>query len=558
MKAMPLARAAAAVAAIVAASGLVESQMRTQLYVTGLTSAITMVQDPTDPNVQFVVQQRGRIRTIQNGTLLAADFLDLTGIVSASGAERGLLGLAFHPDYAKNGFFFVNYTDIPSPGHTRVVRYARSVGNPLVADPGSAYPILSVAQPAENHNGGTLRFGPLDRYLYVGMGDGGGGFDPGNRAQTLTNQLLGKMLRIDVDADAFPSDPDRNYAIPPTNPFVGLPGDDDIWSCGLRNPWKFSFDDPVFLGTGAMVIADVGQQAWEEWNYEPPLAAGRNYGWRMREGYASTGLGGWNGIPLSDPKWAYPHAGAASITGGYVYRGTKLGEHFGRYFWSDFMQNRVWSARLKVDAGSGEAANVMASDVIDHTADLGIPPGNVSSFDVDSNGELYLVHVSGQIYRILPENQAWPVDIAGRFGDELAAGGVRHLLAADSKEVVVSQTFVAETADENEGSVTIGFQTDMAALAFVDVTVICRIPDPVPGPSFVRVSLKNWSSGAFEAIGVRNAGVTPQTLSFLDVPAAAYRRADGRIEALVTGWKPGGLASDPLFMDYDQVRIAPR
>lgn len=543
---------------LLGASASVSAQLRTQLYVSGLSLPVAMVQDPTNPNVQFVVQQRGRIRIILNGVLQANDFLDLTGVVSTSGSERGLLGLAFHPAYAQNRYFYLNYTDLPSPGNTRIARYQRNSVNPLLADPGSAFPILTIAQPFTNHNGGTLRFGPMDSDLYIGMGDGGSGNDPGNRAQTMTGMLLGKMLRIDIDGDDFPADPSRNYRIPPTNPFAGpTVGDDEIWSCGIRNPWKFTFDDPAHLGTGGMLIGDVGQVSWEEWDYEPPLAGGRNYGWREREGYVTTGLGGWNGIPMSDPKWVYPRGAGAAITGGYVYRGTMLGDFFGRYFFAEYIQNRIWSAKLTINSMTQEAANALPADVSEHTADLAIPGGNISSIDVDSNGELYYVHLGGSIYRILPENRAWPIDIAPRHGDEIVSGGVRHLLAVDSKELVTQYTIIVETAIENENSAVVGFMTDMAAPSFLDVRTVCRVNDGT-GPSFLRLHLKNWATGIFVQVGEQGVGTSLTTLDFNSIPAASYRRADGRIELLVTAYKPSALAVDPFLCLYDQIRVVTR
>jgi glucose/arabinose dehydrogenase len=257
--------------------------------------------------------------------------------------------------------------------------------------------IIRINQPFSNHNGGTMRFGP-DGHLYIGMGDGGSGNDPQNNAQN-PNSLLGKMLRIDVHGDDFPNDPLKNYAIPIDNPFLdGIPisASPEIWAFGLRNPWKFSFD-PV---TGAMLIADVGQSAREEVNYEPMGAGGRNYGWRMREGFISTGLGGQAYGPLTDPIWDYPRAQGRSITGGYVYRGNALPSFYqGRYFVGDFMDGKMWSLELILDA-NGEAS---VGTVLNHNAELGAM-GMISSIDVDFMGELYVLDYSGgRILKIVPE-----------------------------------------------------------------------------------------------------------------------------------------------------------
>ena len=234
---------------------------------TGLQSPVAFVQDPTDRNVQLVVQQAGRIRVVRDGTIAGNDFLNLTSAVSCCG-EQGLLGLAFAPDYASSGRFFVNFTN--TAGNTVVARFLRS-SDCHSADPASRFDLQLertrgfVTQPFSNHNGGHLAFGP-DGYLYIGLGDGGSGNDPDHRAQN-PNELLGKMLRIDVNV---PDTDPVGYRIPPDNPFLGgNPARDEIWAFGLRNPWRYSFDDVARGGTGALVIADVGQNRFEEINYEP-------------------------------------------------------------------------------------------------------------------------------------------------------------------------------------------------------------------------------------------------------------------------------------------------
>ena len=262
----------------------------------------------------------------------------------------------------------------------------------------------SIAQPFTNHNGGTLHFGP-DGYLYIGMGDGGSGNDPQHNAQD-PRTLLGKMLRIDVHV---PPDHPTGYQVPADNPFLnGQPVDalPEIWAFGYRNPWKFSFDDPRLGGNGAMLVADVGQSAREEVNYEPALAGGRNYGWRLREGLAAGGAGASRPaayLPLTDPVYEYPRTDGQSISGGYVYRGSALGPtHAGRYFFADFVAGRVYSIGLNVSPATGEAT---AGARVEHTSELGgvATLGNVSSLDVDSNGELYIVNYSaGRVLKIEP------------------------------------------------------------------------------------------------------------------------------------------------------------
>jgi glucose/arabinose dehydrogenase len=376
------------------------AQLRSQVYASGFASPVAFVQDPTDRNVQFVVQQGGRIRVLRNGTILPSDFLNLAGSIT-SGGERGLLGLAFAPDYASSGRFFVNFTN--GSGDTVVARFRRSA-DPVVADPSSRFDLQLggtqrfLDQPFSNHNGGHLAFGP-DGYLYIGLGDGGSGNDPDHRAQNPA-ELLGKMLRIDINV---PDSDAAGYRIPPDNPFTGgNPARDEIWAFGLRNPWRYSFDDVGRGGTGALIVADVGQSSREEVNYEPRGRGGRNYGWRNREGTVNNDNVAFRPLaygPPTDPIFEYGRGDGGSITGGFVYRGSRLGaEYRGRYFFADYVSRRIWSIALTINA-AGEAS---ASDRRDHTAELGGAGslGNISSFGVDADGELYVVNHGGTILRI--------------------------------------------------------------------------------------------------------------------------------------------------------------
>ena len=406
---------AVTVAILLAVSAVARAQLpalRARVLASGFSAPLEFVQDPLDPHVQFVVQKAGLIRVVVNGVVQATPFLDMTTEVAPTPSERGLLGLAFPPDHAASRRFYIAYTN--NLGDSVVARVSRPIATPLVADKSTLFPFrwgatngpTSINQPFDNHNGGHLEFGP-DGYLYVGMGDGGSGDDPNNNAQTPTT-WLGKLLRLDVGV------PDNNlqgYAVPADNPFV----DDDpvdalpeIWSFGWRNPWKFTFDDPARGGTGAMVIADVGQGAWEELDYEPANAGGRNYGWRRREGRHNRILTEPAAyLPLTEPFYEYGHPSGAgrSITGGYVYRGTLLPPAYcGRYFFADFITGQVWSLSLAFD--SGEATIITTEDparVTDHTANLGGLAPNISSFGVDSRGELYVVsYGGGRVVRLLP------------------------------------------------------------------------------------------------------------------------------------------------------------
>jgi glucose/arabinose dehydrogenase len=370
------------------------AQLRGDVYVSGLTNPVAFGQDPSDATLQFVVEQAGRIRVIRNGVLQSTDFLTLTSSI-ASGGERGLLGLAFSPDYATSGRLFVNFTDLN--GDTVVARFKRSATDPLRADSTSRFDLRwstgerVIRQPFANHNGGNLVFGP-EGFLYIGTGDGGSGNDPNHNAQNPAS-LLGKMLRIDVgvpDADA------AGFRVPADNPFNGVSGTrPEIWAFGLRNPWRYSFDDPLRGGTGALVIGDVGQSAFEEIDYEPAGRSGRNYGWRNREGAHNnvTSLPPAY-TPLTDPIFEYTHSAGISVTGGFVYRGNALAATFrGRYFFAD-LSGRVWSLALTITPATGDA---VASDLREHTAELGGSGtlGQISSFGVDAGGELYIVNYSG-------------------------------------------------------------------------------------------------------------------------------------------------------------------
>lgn len=319
----------------------------------------------------FVVQRSGAIRIINaNGTINATNFLNLSTIIS-SGGERGLLGLAFHPDYATNGYFYVNYTRT-GDGATVIARYSVNATNPDVADASSALVLLTIAQPASNHNGGSVVFGP-DGFLYIGMGDGGGANDTNNYGQNI-NSLLGKMLRIDVNSGTL-------YGIPATNPFAGATaGADEIWAVGMRNPWKFSFDSQ----TGDLWIADVGQNAIEEINKAPSSAAGLNYGWRCYEGNSPFNTTGCSVITnYTFPVTDYTHAasGGCSITGGYVYRGATYPNLQGKYLFSDYCNNKIGYIS---NTGGAITWSIAFS-------------GNISTFGEDVNGELYVAGLNNGI-----------------------------------------------------------------------------------------------------------------------------------------------------------------
>jgi len=374
-----------AASAAYAGSGI--PQMTNELVATGLSSPLYVTHAPNDFDRIFIVEQPGRIRVRDQNTGQLSVFLDIQNIV-LSGGERGLLGLAFHPDYDENGFFYVSYTG--SGGVSRIARYSVDPGDPNVADASSGVVMLSVSQPFSNHNGGWIGFSPNDGYLYWALGDGGSGGDPGNRAQNI-NLLLGKMLRLDVDGS---NGAGGLYGVPDNNPFVGEDGLDEIWAYGLRNPWRNSFDRE----TGDLWMADVGQNAWEEINRQRAGSlGGENYGWRCYEGNNPYNL---TGCPpssqLTFPVYTYSRSGGnCSITGGNVYRGVNIPGLEGTYFFGDYCSSRVWS--FSYNALSG------VTNFTERTGEVAGGLSGLSSFGEDAYGELYMCSLfNGRVYKIVP------------------------------------------------------------------------------------------------------------------------------------------------------------
>lgn len=321
----------------------------------------------------FVVERHGIIKVFPNNSQAANAkiFLDISNRIIAGG-EMGLLGLAFHPDYPTNGYFYVNYT-ADNPLRTVISRF-QVTSNPDSADPNSELQILQFGQPYQNHNGGWIGFGPNDGYLYIATGDGGAGGDPQNFAQRIDN-LLGKILRIDINTG-------NPYSIPSTNPFIDSTNSlvkKEIYAWGLRNPWRCSFD-PV---TNRFWAADVGQNTWEEVNI---IENGKNYGWRCYEGNHVFDLTGCNYHEYTFPVWEYSHPTGFSITGGYTYRGSSMPELYGKYIYGDYVTRRVWA--LTYD-GINPPTNEL----------LLTAPGTIPSFGIDELNELYIVSFDGNIYK---------------------------------------------------------------------------------------------------------------------------------------------------------------
>lgn len=354
---------------------------------TGFTRPTDIAHDGVTANRLYIVEQAGKIKILEkSGTswsTLATDFLNIEAVVSDADNEMGLLGLVFHPDYPDSNYFYVNYTFFESGiRYSKIARYEVPPGTPNQANAASELEIMRFAQPYSNHNAGDLSFGSLDGYLYISTGDGGSGGDPQDRAQDSLN-ILGKMLRIDIDHKA----PGKNYAIPPTNPFVNNPNVlDEIWYIGLRNPWRFSFD----RANGDLYIADVGQGLWEEVHWMAASSAGgENLGWDCLEGKhtfnnAAPACGDASQYVL--PVFEYDHDAGKSITGGFVYRGSNFPSMQGYYILADYVTNKFWS--LIQD----QQGNWHSYQKAIHT--------NTTTFGEDLSGELYAARRNGVIYNV--------------------------------------------------------------------------------------------------------------------------------------------------------------
>lgn len=330
----------------------------------------------------FVVEKPGRIRIAKDGVLVETPFLDISEQINSRSNEQGLLGLAFAPDYSTNGRFWVNYTDLA--GNTVVASFQTS-DNPDLADPFSASTVLTITQPAPNHNGGMIAFGP-DGMLWIGMGDGGAANDRFGNGQN-PSSLLGKLLRVDVM-----SDPSLAYTIPADNPWLdadwnGQEMRDEVWALGLRNPWRFSFDRQ----TGDLWLADVGQNLWEEVNWIPAGSpGGLNFGWPIVEGTHCFASDVCNKDGLTPPVLEYSHGEGCSVIGGHVYRGERFPMLHGAYFYADYCSGALWAAAADAD-GVWRSTKVL---------DMGL---TVSSFGEDEAGELYIIDDGGQVVRLAVE-----------------------------------------------------------------------------------------------------------------------------------------------------------
>jgi Glucose / Sorbosone dehydrogenase/FlgD Ig-like domain len=503
---------------------------------TGLTNPVFVTAPVNDPRL-FIVEQRsgseGRIRIVEDGVLLARPFLRVGPV--ATGTEQGLLGLAFAPDYATSGRFYIHYND--AAGTTRLERYTVS------ADPDSANPVgtllFSVAQPYVNHNGGWIAFGP-DGDLWMALGDGGSGGDPGDRAQNI-EEPLGKILRFDVSGNGV--------AVPaPDNPFAGpIAGHDAVWCYGLRNPWRCSFDRQ----TGDFIIADVGQSAWEEIDFAPASTdrgKGWDWGWRCYEGNAvyttsSTipcGSCTAPGCDLKFPVWVYGHTlGRCSVTGGYVYRGCAIPDLQGTYFFADYCGAQIYS---------GNFENGTFTNHTERTAELapgaGLSINSISSFGEDAAGELYICDLGGEVFKIVPaapvlESDMPQLQVPTVAGDTLGTTGAGNVLGPG----IVPFT--------HPGS-------RIRGVGYLKDAGIRDCPQTTPGCLVTHQSLGAWdidltacvdadSALLGRAFVFTNRAATAQQLVFVDVAAPHF----GGDPDLGRAYGPAASGSTPTLTIYD-------
>jgi Ca2+-binding RTX toxin-like protein len=401
---------------------------------TGFDFTVAALSAPDDPSRLYVVEKdSGKIYVLNPVTGDSTLFLDIPDSDFTSGGEQGVLGLAFHPNYVANGRFFVHVVN--SDGDVEVREYRRTGTDH--ADASTKQVNITVQHSTfANHNGGSVVFGP-DGFLYVSIGDGGGGGDPFENAQD-KNSLLGKILRLDIDHDAFPRDPDRNYDSPRSNPFVGQAGANEIWAYGLRNPFRITFDSQ----TGDLYIGDVGQASREEIDFQPAGVGGLNYGWDIMEGTLGPQQPGFV-LPIFD----YGRNLGTTVTGGYVYRGPHAGLD-GSYFFTDFGSGRIWT--LKV-------VNNQAVSVTERTDQFDIDTGSiqlVSSFGVDGHGNLYTVGLLGDIYRIDPTSLAGDVGdrlLGGAGNDRVYGGAGNDVLFGGTQDDTLSGGFGNDRLDGGTG-----------------------------------------------------------------------------------------------------------
>jgi glucose/arabinose dehydrogenase len=457
------------------------AQTGTVRVATGINRPVFAISPPGDSSRLFIAEQHtGRIEILDlvSGTILGTPFLDLSGL--ATGNEQGLLGLAFDPDYANNGHFYVNVTTNAGSGDTHIRRFtvAGDSTTSNLANAASQFEILSYNQPQGNHNGGWIGFSPHDSYLYIASGDGGSSNDSGSghtsgigNAQDITNNLLGKMLRIDVTGDNFPVDTNRNYSIPSDNPLVGITGDDEIWAYGLRNPYRSSFDRE----TGDLWIGDVGQNVREEIDFQhAESSGGENYGWRLREGTIATPTGSVGGNPPPgnvEPIYDYSHGSGTFqgnvVIGGYVYRGP-VQAFQGHYFFADSGSNNIW--KLDPDAvNPRDSVTRVNSELLPDAGTIQV----IGSFGEDDEGNLYIMEVTsnGELFRVATDSEdvVWNGDdaTAGIAGDGFTWGNANNWTRGGAvDQAYAPEDHVIFAAGSSQPNINLGSTRTVSAATF--------------------------------------------------------------------------------------------
>ncbi len=480
-----------------------QTPLQTQLFGT-FNQPVQLLAPPGDARRVVIVEKPGQLRLVKDGVPQSPLFLDIGNLVLAN-YEQGLLGMAFHPQYATNGFFYLDYTAAGS-GTTTIVRYHVAPTSPDVADPASATILLTIPQPYGNHNGGSLRFGP-DGFLYIGMGDGGGSYDQNGNAQNV-DSLLGKLLRIDVDNPSA----GLPYGIPAGNPYAGaITGRDEVVAIGLRNPWQFSFDRL----TGDLYIGDVGQDTREEIDFVPwanlavPITPTtvKNFGWRCMEGDHCTGLSGCtcNGATLTPPVTWYQTVPSYAVIGGYVYRGCAIPDLRGTYFFADFGSGQIWSLQMQ---------NGVATNLTTRTAELD-PAGpdtitGISAFGEDACGELYVIEHAGQVWKVVPAPPAPNPGLAG-YGTGTPGCSGAHTLTASCPPVLQNPTWRMLSGNAPANGVGVAVLGDAQDLAGTDPGLGIRLHFQLGGGWFSWIAFADAAGVGSAALAIPS---TPQLIGY--------------------------------------------
>ena len=553
-----LKRLAIAISLLVIPSLLNAQSMSIERVATGLSQPLVATCVPGDATRLYIAERSGTIKILNLTSGNVTTFMTVPGV--DTNFEGGLLGLAFHPDFmtATEKYFYVNFTEWTGTDRTRIVRYTATDAD--TASSATAQQVLEFNQPQQNHNGGWIGFSPIDEYLYIATGDGGNfndtgtGHSAGGNAQDITNNLLGKMLRLDVDGDDFPGDATRNYAIPPDNTFVGVSGDDEIFLYGLRNPWRCSFDRL----NGDLYIGDVGQNAREEIDVYPGAGhPDRNMGWRLREGTIQTpsaGIGGPRPTDNVDPIYDYPRVGlfgGTSCTGGYVYRGKDIADFQGLYFFTDHNSNTFWSIRFDgSDPSTFDGTNF--TSLRRWNNNITIDAGSifsVASMGEDDEGNLYILdRTGGEIFKIVD-------------GSLFTDGTLSMVLPINGTYQSGSEADLDEsdgnTMDYSSVVPVSGPAIDLWFFGSVPMTnpdlLRFNLESQVTTPNLTQtIELYNFLTDGFEVFDTRTASTSNELVTVEVEDTANYTDVNGDVRARVTLTADGPVTGFPWTLKMDQ------